>query len=341
MRILHTMAGAPVGGAETFCVDAIKAIHEVGYKQHVITRHNNPHKIKEITDRGIIAQNASFSRVTPWTTASKVKKAIAEFNPEIVHNYMGRAGGFSQKGDHTNIGWYGGYYKPERFTHCPYHVAVTQDIADHIVRQGVPASNVFVLHIYAEFPKALPINRAEFDTPDDVPLLLSLSRLHQKKGLDTLLDAMKEVPDAYLWIAGSGPIEKQLKAQMKELKLEDRVRFLGWRNDRDALLATCDVCVFPSRYEPFGAVVIEAWGTEVPLVTAKAAGPNAYVTHEEDGLLVEIDDAQGLAGSINRVIKDKHLCSHLILNGKRSYDKNFTKEVFKKNVTDLYNQLKP
>ncbi len=340
MRVLHSMAGADVGGAETFFLDAIKAIHEKNeYTQRVVTRSNNEYKVKEIMDRSIPIDFASYSRWTPWTTQGVIKRAIKEFKPDIVHNYMGRAGEFSVAGDHINIGWYGGYYKPTRFKHCPHHVAVTKDIADHIVAEGVPAKNVHVLHIYAEFPMGRKIDRAEFDTPNDVPLLISLSRLHHKKGLDTLLDAMTEVPDAYLWIAGSGPLDAELKAQMKELKLDDRVRFLGWRNDRENLLATADICVFPSRYEPFGAVVIEAWGTQTPLVVAKAAGPKAYVTHEEDGLLVEIDDAKGLSHEINRVIKDDKLCAHLVKNGLKSYQEGFTKEVFKKNVDDLYREL--
>jgi len=339
MKILHALAGASVGGAETFCVDGIQAIHETGAAQHMVTRYNNPHKIEVVSGLGIATDKASFSRLTPWTTAGAMKRAIREFQPDIVHHWMGRAGEFSQAGDHVNIGWYGGYYKPERFKHCPYHVGVTHEIRDHIIQQGVDAKNAFTLHIYAEFPKVTPLNRAEFDTPDDVPLLLSLSRLHVKKGIDVLLEALTSVPDAYLWIAGSGPLEQDLKTQMVNLGLADRVRFLGWRNDRDALLATADIITFPSRYEPFGAVVIEAWGTQKPLVTAKAAGPKAYVTHEENGLLVEIDDVKGLADSINRVIKDQGLRDHLVQNGIKAYEEGFSREVFKTNVMALYEEL--
>ncbi len=340
MKILHAMAGDSVGGAETFFVDAVEALAETDVEQRVITRANNPHKIATIKKHGILVEEASFNKNWKFTTANKIKKHIAEFKPDIVHHWMGRAGMFSQSGEHVNIGWYGGYYKPSRFKHCKYHVAVTQDIVDHIVREGVPREHAYLLHIYAEFEKGTPLDRAEFDTPDDAPLLLSLSRLHTKKGLDVLLEAMKSVPDAYLWIAGSGPLEQELKAQMKELRLEDRVRFLGWRNDREALLATCDICVFPSRYEPFGAVVIEAWGTEKPLIAAKAAGPKAYVAHEENGLLVEIDDVDGLANSINRMIGDKALQTELVANGLRAYQEGFTREVFKKNVMELYDRVK-
>ena len=339
MRILQTMAGDSVGGAETFFVDSIKALHETPHKQYVITRDNNPHKIAQIKERNIPLKTASFSNLFRWPTAQTIKKAIKEFSPDIVHHYMGRAGGYSQPGNHVNLGWYGGYYKPSRFKHCTHHAAVTQDIVDHIIAQGVPKENAHLLHIYAEFNEGKPINRAQFDTPDDAPLLVSLSRLHVKKGLDVLLEALVEVPDAYLWIAGSGPIEPDLKERMHALNLQDRVRFLGWRNDQADLLATADICAFPSRYEPFGAVVIEAWATRKPLVTAKAAGPKAYVRHEENGLIVDIDDVDALAVALNRVIKDKQLADHIVENGYKAYQNGFTREVFKNNVTQLYERI--
>ena len=339
MRVLQVMAGDSVGGAETFFVDSIKAFHETQHKQCVITRDNNKHKIAQIKERGIPYKTTSFSNVWPFSTAKVMRETIKEFEPDIIHHYMGRAGTFSQPGKHVNLGWYGGYYKPERFKHCQHHAAVTQDIVEHIIKQGVPKENAHLLHIYAEFAQGNEIDRSTLDTPDDAPLLVSLSRLHEKKGLDVLLEALVTVPDAYLWIAGSGPMEKQLKQQTKDLKLEERVRFLGWRNDQADLLATADVIAFPSRYEPFGAVVIEAWAGKKPLVTARAKGPAAYVRHEENGLIVDIDDVDALARALRRVIIDKQLCDAMVENGYRAYLENFTREVYKKNVTELYERI--
>ncbi len=339
MKILQVMAGANVGGAETFFIDAVKAINEIGYEQNVITRKNNELKIKEIANLNIPVQTASFNKHIKWPTAKIIKNNINSFHPDIVHHWMGRAGSYSITGAHQNIGWYGGYYKAERFKHCQYHVAVTQDVADHIIRQGVDAKNVFVLHIYSEFKSAAPLDRAQFDTPDDAPLFLSLARLHPVKGLDILLEAMTKVPEAYLWMAGSGELENELKAQMKDLNLQDRVRFLGWRNDREALLATADMVVFPTRNDSFGAVVIEAWAMEKPLIAAKAPGPKAFVKHEENGLLVDVDDVDGLAHAMNKIINDQDLRTHMINNGKLAYDNGFTREVFKTNVQDLYHQI--
>lgn len=340
MKVLHVMAGANVGGAETFFIDAIKAINEEGISQRVVTRSNNDNKISTINKLKIPLKTPCFNRFWKRPTTQALSKTIEEFEPDIVQHWMGRAGTFAQHGRHTNIGWYGGYYKPQRFDRCHHHVAVTQDIADHIIRQGVHAKRVHLLNIYAEFENAAPLNRQDYDTPDDVPLLLSLSRLHTKKGLDILIEAMQRIPDAYLWIAGDGPLKQDLKKQVEHLGLSERIKFLGWRYDREALLATADICVFPSRYEPFGAVVIEAWATGTPLVVTKAAGPKAYVNHEENGLLVEIDDVHGLALSINRLIGDKGLQHHLTENGLKTYEVGFTREVFKNNVIELYNHVK-
>lgn len=339
MKVLQVMAGYSRGGAETFFLDSIKAVNETPIEQRVITRFNHPYKIDEIKALNIPVVNAKFNRYIKPPTRAIIQRQMDEFQPDIVHHYMRRAGEFSLKNNAVNIGWYGGYYNAKRFKNCTHHVGVTKDVADHIVRQGVPASNVHVLHIYAEFKQAKPLNRSDFNTPDDVPLLLSLSRLHDYKAIDVLLEALVKVPEAYLWIAGSGPVEHKLKKLTKNLNLEERVRFLGWREDRNALLATCDIVTFPSRYESFGAVVIEAWAMEKPLVTAKAMGPKAYVQHEENGLIVEIDDVDALADNINRVINDKKLSNHIVANGKKIYDENFTKDVFKNNITSLYESV--
>ena len=125
----------------------------------------------------------------------------------------------------------------------------------------------------------------------------------------------------------------------QELGLNNRVRFLGWRNDREALLSTADICVFPSRNDSFGAVILEAWATETPLVATKAPGPRAYVNHEENGLLVDIDDKEAFVDALRRVIEENGLTQQLTVNGLKSYKDGFTKEAFKQNITELYQSV--
>ena len=88
------------------------------------------------------------------------------------------------------------------------------------------------------------------------------------------------------------------------LGLSERVRFLGWRTDASSLYRTADLCVFPSRYEPLGNVVIQAWAHGLPVVAAASTGPAALIRDGEDGRLVTVDDPAALASAIRDLLDD-------------------------------------
>ena len=259
MRIMHVMAGAQEGGAENIMLESVLALAEAGLTQHVVTRPDNQFRVQKFREAGIGVDVAAFNNTWPFPTRRVIGDAIKVFKPDVIEYWMGRAGQYAPK-EYRNrsIGWYGGYYKLARFVNCEWHVGLTIDLLRHIREQGVPDDRSAIVHTYADFEGTDPASRAALDTPEDAPVALALARLHEKKGLDTLLDATAKVPGLYVWIAGDGPIEAELKAQCTKLGLDDRVRFLGWRNDRGALLAACDVVAFPSRYEPFGTVTVDA-----------------------------------------------------------------------------------
>ena len=158
----------------------------------------------------------------------------------------------------------------------------------------------------------------------DGPLLLALGRLHENKAFDVLIAALSDVPSAFLWIAGDGPLEQLLRKQAKQSGVDGRIRFLGWSQDIGALLAATDILVCPSRYEPLGNVVIEGWAHNVPVVAAESVGPGALIKHQETGLLVPIDDCRSLARAINQVLSDKPLAENLVSNGFAAYEAAFT-----------------
>jgi glycosyltransferase involved in cell wall biosynthesis len=168
---------------------------------------------------------------------------------------------------------------------------------------------------------------------------VALARLHWKKGLDTLLEATAKVPGLYAWIAGEGPIASDLKVQCSKLGLDDRVRFLGWRNDRGALLAACTFVAFPSRYEPFGTVTVDAWAASRPLVAADAVGPAAYVENGVSGLLVPKDNADALAAAMSRVINEPGLAERLVKGGRAAYESQFTRAAFVRDSLAFYERV--
>jgi glycosyltransferase involved in cell wall biosynthesis len=341
MRVLHVMAGAKEGGAETMMLDGALALAEAGVIQHVVTRPESPERLELLKAAGVEVSTSRFDRFWRGETSAKIRAAHDRLQPDVVHYWMGRAGEFApRRWRAKSLGWYGGYYKLSRFRNCAWHVGVTSDIARHIIEQGAPADHVGVLHTYANIAPAPPVARADLATPDDAPVVLALARLHWKKGIDTLIDALAQLPGVHGWIAGAGPLEAELKARASAAGLSERIRFLGWRNDRSALLAACDVVAFPSRYEPFGTVTVEAWAAGKPLVVADAAGPAATVTDGENALLVPRDDVAALRDAIRRILEDAETAHILVENGRRAYEARFTRQAFVRSAMALYEKIK-
>ncbi|MBA4802004.1 MAG: glycosyltransferase [Euryhalocaulis sp.] len=341
MRLMHVMAGAKEGGAENIMLESVLALAEMdGVEQRVVTRPDNRHRIEEFEKAGITVDTASFDNLWRLPTDQVLKRAIKDFQPDLIEYWMGRAGTYAPRAyKRRQIGWYGGYYKLQRFTNCDWHVGLTKDLCRHICEQGVPQDRIGLIHTTADFENTAPVDRASLQTPEDAPVMLALARLHWKKGLDVLLEALADLPGHYAWIAGEGPLEMDLKEQAEKLGVADRAKFLGWRNDRGALLAACDVVAFPSRYEPFGTVTVDAWAAKRPLVAADAVGPAAYVKHGENGLLVPKDDVDAFREAIRRVAEEDGLAEKLVAGGTETYQATFTKAAFQRDSMAFYEKI--
>ena len=330
MRVLHVIAGAEIGGAETFAVDAITSLAERGIAQHVICR-PFPAQLKRYAEAGVGVTPMRFSPLDHILHHGIVAREARRLGADLVHAWMSRAGSFVPANlPCPAIGWFGDYYKLKYFAHCDAFFAVTADIAASIVKRGMPAERVFTTNTFGTMPDAPSVSRAEFDTPLDAKVALVLSRMHQVKGIDTMLEALARVPGLFLWLAGDGPAKAEYEALAQRLGVAERVRFLGWRNDRKALLEACDICVLPSRYEPFGTVIVEAWAAHRPLVATNADGARQYVQHDRDGLVSPIEDVPALAANLSRLLNEPELGPRLAAAGAARFAADFTREI----VTD-------
>jgi glycosyltransferase involved in cell wall biosynthesis len=184
-----------------------------------------------------------------------------------------------------------------------------------------------------------PQDRAALATPPDAPVLLVPSRLHRAKGIDTMLHALRRVPEAVLWLAGAGPDRHALEALAAELGVAARVRFLGWRADKGALFRAADVVVFPSRYEPFGTVTLEAWAHGRPLVTTDATGPAGIVRPDRDALMVPREDPDALARAIRRVLDAPGVAEGLVAAGQARYQGAYTEAACAARYLELFDRL--
>jgi glycosyltransferase involved in cell wall biosynthesis len=338
MRILQIMTSKANGGAETYACDVITKLHEAAIDQCVVIP-EDAERFGELKALGIRMAPSPLRVPFPPAQRFMLRKLIAREKPTIVQTWMRRAASLVPKTSKPVIGWFGGYYDPRHFQVCERLVGVTPGIAAHMVKNGVPADRAHYIPTFPVITPLAPLDRAALNTPPGAKVLLTLSRLHEKKGLDTFLHALAGLPDCVAWIAGDGPLQAQLEKLASELGVSERVRFLGWRTDRSALLNAADVCVLPSRYEPFGTVILEAWAAKTPLVACASAGPAAHVSDGVTGLLTPIDDVASLRSAISRVLSDDELRHKLIANGFEAYEQGFTPEAVTAQWIEFYRSL--
>ena len=337
VKVMQVMAGAPLGGAETFYADLVLALHEAGLDQVAVTRAETE-RARLLTVAGVPVLPYPRAPFGAWGRMA-MGWLIARHRPDLVQVWQGRAASHLPHTAVPAIGWFGGYYDLSRYGNCGQFIAVTRDIRRHVIESGCPEEQAHTIHTFALLDDSPAAPREAWGTPDGVPLILVLARLHEKKGIDILLRAVALTHGPWLWIAGDGELRPELERLAGKLGVADRVRFLGWRTDRGALLRAADLLALPSRYEPFGTVMVEAWQCGVPLIACAAAGPAAYVQDGRNGLLVPIDDSSALALAIRRTVEDKALRASLIAGGHETYDAEFTKAKIVAAYTELYQKV--
>lgn len=322
---LHLLGSSGEGGAETYFIELVKALHAAGLPTEAAIRYNDEREAV-LHEAGVETGILPFGGPFDFSTRSRVAKAARAMGAGVLVAWMSRAARHAPQGPWRRIGRLGGYYDLKYYRGFDRLVGNTRDICDWIAGQGWPAERVSYIPNFAEAGDDAPVDRATLDTPAGVPLLLGMGRLHPSKAHDVSLAALAQIPDAWLWIAGSGPLEAELKAKASELGVADRVRFLGWRNDAGALYRTADVCVFPSRYEPLGNTVIQAWAHGLPVVAAASKGPASLIRDGEDGRLTPIDDADAFASAVRELIADASLRAKFADAGRARVGAEFSRD---------------
>jgi glycosyltransferase involved in cell wall biosynthesis len=340
LRILTVLAGAKVGGAEAFFVSLTLALKAAGVTVRSAMKANGPRE-RALAAAGIAYDLVRFGVLFDVLSRRKLARIAEDFRPDIVLTFAGRASAAMPKGEYAFIGRLGGYYNLKNFRKCDYLVCNAPDLVRYAVAGGWPKERVFHIPNFPRLEKGAAVDRASLGTPQSAKLALALGRLHPNKAFDVLVKAAALVPGLFVWIAGEGPERGNLEKLARDLGVTERVKFLGWREDRAGLFKAADVCVYPSREEPFGNVVVEAWGYGVPLVTTASRGPAWLVRDGEDAILTPVDDEAALADGIRAVIASPELGERLARNGRNRIEKEFSERAIIRRYIDLFEAVRP
>lgn len=175
----------------------------------------------------------------------------------------------------------------------------------------------------------------------DEAAVLFCGRLEVQKGPDILLEAIPEVLDSRhdtrFLFAGDGSMRGQLETRAGQLGLGDAVRFLGrcTGSELPTLYRACDAVCVPSRNEPFGIVVLEAWSAARPVVVTRNGGPAEYVDEGRDGLTVD-PEPPDIAAALARLLDDGVSAAAMGRRGKRKVRTRFTWDAIAGQTLDVY-----
>jgi glycosyltransferase involved in cell wall biosynthesis len=343
VRVLQAMAGQAYGGAEAFFERLVAALNRAGVDQRLVIR-REPRRAARLRANGLEPVELPFGGKADLVTRTRLGLLIREYKPDVVLSWMSRAASLMPsrkvaRDDAVRVGRLGGYYDLKYYRGCDHLVANTRDIVDHITRGGWPAERVHYIPNFVDATPALPVGRAALGTPENAVVALALGRLHPNKAFDVLLAALVQAPAIHLWLAGEGELRPALESEAEKAGLGNRVRFLGWRQDVAALLAACDLVVCPSRHEPLGNVVIEAWAHRRPVIAAASAGPAALIADNRTGLLVPVDDAAALAAALVRLAEDGTLRGRLADAGRTAYEAEYTEGAVVARYRDFFAEV--
>ena len=157
---------------------------------------------------------------------------------------------------------------------------------------------------------------------DNEKIILFMGRLVYEKGVQHLISAMPKIIQNYndvkLIVAGKGGMLDELKAQVDGMGLSNKVYFTGYLNAKQVtkMYKCADVSVFPSTYEPFGIVALEAMLAGVPTVVSDIGGLNEIVEHGENGMKSYAGNPNSIADSIIELLYNPQLCDKIVKKAK-------------------------
>lgn len=336
MNLIQVMASNKLGGAERFFCRLAQSLSQQGIQQTVMLRKNSPY-VNALAQQ-IDCVTAPFSGKLDFKSKNQLNTLIKKNNPDIIMSWMNRASELTCKlhksKKYQHIARLGGYYNLKYYKYCDHFIGNTQGIVDYLIQSGISHHRVHYISNFATETPGTPLPR-----PTDRPLLVALGRLHTNKAFDTLIQALARVKDAELWIGGTGPLEEELNTLIKDLNLTERVKLLGWIDKPEDLIATGDLFICPSRHEPLGNVILEAWAQGKPVLCTQNQGGVELITHQLNGYLTPIDDVTKFATAIKHLLDDPSLRDQLANAGRDTYQQRFSSEIITRCYIDLLNSL--
>lgn len=314
IRSLQIIGSRKLGGAESFFMRLHQAIQS---RQDLASLAVVPPKSELLAALAEPYRTRAMRSVFDPFSKYGLSRLIRQEQPDLVQTWMGRATRLVKldpKQGPVHVARLGGFYNPSQYRHAHAWIGNTQAICQYLLEQGFPANRVFYISNFVPEPdwvseEGLVEYRRQLGLTEADSVIFALGRLHENKAFDTLIDAFTRLPEEvngrrlHLLIAGDGPLRAAIEQQVALSNAQARIHLLGWQSSPTPWFQLADLFVCPSRHEPLGNVILEAWAHRVPVLSTRSSGALELIEEGVSGALVDIDRPDAMAAQIDACLQ--------------------------------------
>jgi glycosyltransferase involved in cell wall biosynthesis len=259
--------------------------------------------------------------------AGSYNRDLAKYSGKKVftyHNMWGEGIGLQQKLSEINDNRFRKVL--DTFDHI---IGVSDYVCNDLIRRGIPASCVTTVNPCLERYPELSDSEGDF--------ILSLGRLVRTKGLDYLVEAMKDI-DCKLIICGKGPDSKRISKLIEREGLENKIEMKGWvaESEKEHLMSTCKFFVMPSIFESYGLAALEIMSYGRPVIATDVDGlPD---TVGGGGMIIEPKNPKAISDAANLLLKDSDKRRELGVNARSIAEGRSVSQIVNK-LEDIYSKV--
>ncbi len=199
--------------------------------------------------------------------------------------------------------------------------AVSDNLRENTEKKlGIKKGKIKCIYNFVNTDFFNPSLRTEIGKERDKRIIMHVSNLRPVKSPNDVIKIFKKIHDQIsgsieLWVVGEGPLQYEMIALAEELKIRDKVRFIGICSNLGGLIASADLMILPSREESFGLVALEAMACGVPVLASRVGGLPEVIEDGISGFLFKHGDTTEAADKGIVLLNDDELYKNIVING--------------------------
>lgn len=361
MRILHINTEKNWRGGEQQTLNLLQGLKKRNIPSHLLCQPGFPMEEKAKKAEMEVFPVAMHGEAD-LLASYRLRRLIKRFNYDIIHSHTSHAhtlAFFASLGTksrllvsrrvdfsifrHSFLGLNGIKYRYM----ADYYIAISHKIKDVLVRDGIPAHRIFVVHSGIDPERFAGTSTEhlvkEFNIKSDEPVVVNVAHLAWVKGQQYLVEAiplvLARISNARFFIVGGGELIGELKALASSLGLNKELIFTGFRQDVGDFYQIADVFVMSSVQEGLGTAVMDALAMGKPVVAANSGGIPEIIRDGETGRLVAPADPAALAQGIIELLSYPEEAKRMASRGQEVVSQDFSIDVMIDKNIEVYRQL--